>query len=111
MIFAIITVRPNDTVKIVTKIRRITEPSLAQKVLIILILPVACQVVFFAVLTNLLTEAEREIWRENHSKAVISVANEVNKSFYDAGTALLAYSYTRSTPMLERYKSLSQTIP
>ena len=92
-------------------LKNLFRPGLARKVLIILFLPVVSQVVFVAILFDLLRQAERDVWKENHSKSIISLSNELSKNFYDASAVLLGYTYTRSSAMLERYQALLLAIP
>lgn len=83
---------------------------LSHKALIIVAVPLLFELVFLATLTTLLKRAEYEIWRERHSKAVISESNALLKNFVDSGFALYMYGSTGADAFLERYKELSYQI-
>jgi signal transduction histidine kinase len=85
--------------------------TLAQKALILVIVPVLFETVFVAVLAFLLNQAEMEALRESHSKAVIARANDLIKLFYDAGIALAAYDFSHDDAVLRKYESIVDEIP
>jgi len=70
---------------------RLTIP---QKGLILVILPLTFELIFVAVLTLLLNQAELEVQREKHSKSVIYATNELTRSITDATTAAGGYRLT-----------------
>src|ERR1700733_2302306 len=87
------------------------EPSLAQKALLLVLLPVVCQLIFVATLSQMLLQAEREVWEESHSKNVVAESNALIKAFYDLGVALVTYAYGRSTTALEQFYVTAEIIP
>ena len=84
---------------------------LSHKGLILVAIPLLFEIVFVGILTYALKRAEYEIWRERHSKAVLTEANSLLKNIMDSGLALYICSTTGSEKMLDRYKELSLEIP
>ncbi len=70
--------------------------KIVHKGAILVLVPLLFELVFLAVLTELLHRAEVEVQRQVRSKAIISQANTLSKLFYDAGVAMGGYSITKS---------------
>lgn len=85
--------------------------KLSHKGLILVAIPLIFELVFVGTLVLALKRAEYEIWRERHSKAVLSESNTLLKNFMDTGLSLYMYGTTGSDTALERYKELSEEIP
>ncbi|MBY0357204.1 MAG: CHASE3 domain-containing protein [Candidatus Obscuribacterales bacterium] len=84
--------------------------NLSHKALSLVAVPLLFELVFLTVLTGLLRQAEYEIWREHHAKAVISESNALLKNFLDSGFALYMYATSGADPFLLRYQELSEQI-
>jgi signal transduction histidine kinase len=84
---------------------------LSHKVLILVSVPIVLMLVFVATLAALQKQAEDEIWRERHSKAVIAECNSLMHNFMDAGMFLFLYEETHQRSFLKSYQSMSQQIP
>ncbi len=85
--------------------------QLSHKGLILVAVPLLFEIFFVVVLIFALKQAEVEIWRERHSKAVLAESNNLLKNIMDSGLALYIYGTTGSDRMLERYKDLGVEIP
>lgn len=84
---------------------------LSHKVLILVSVPIALMLVFVATLATLQKQAEDEIWRERHSKAVIAECNSLMHNFMDAGMFLYLYEETHQRNFLNSYQSMAEQIP
>jgi PAS domain S-box-containing protein len=97
--------------------KKMTRPKLrlnlniSTKGLIIVLLPLALELVFVFILGFLLNNAEMEVQRQIRSKAIISQANTLSKMFYDAGVAMGGYSITKSPLFSDRYDKIVRQIP
>lgn len=87
-----------------------TSLSLKQKALILVAVPLLFEFAFVATMAFLLKRAEHEIWRERHSRAVVSESNSLLKNFLDCAFALYMYGNTGGDIFLERYKELNDQI-
>jgi PAS domain S-box-containing protein len=85
--------------------------NISTKGLIIVLLPLALELVFVFILGFLLNNAEMEVQRQIRSKAIISQANTLSKMFYDAGVAMGGYSITKSPLFSDRYDKIVRQIP
>lgn len=85
--------------------------QLKDKALILVVVPLAFQLVFVATLTILLRQAETATLRESHSKLILAESNSVLRSFTDAGMALYMYQLSDSQSSLERFQDLCESIP
>ena len=85
--------------------------KISQKGLILVLVPLACQLMFFVGLSVLLQQSEVEVQRQIRSKAIISRANSLSKLFYDAGVAMGGYSITKSPLFADRYDKIVRQIP
>lgn len=77
--------------------------KLGQKSLILVLVPVVFEIVFVAALFLLLRQAEYEVWRETHSKAVVSETNDIWRLCYDSGVSLFTFAATKQAALGERY--------
>lgn len=85
--------------------------KLAHKLLLLVVLPLFFELCFVFVLSGLLRNAEIELHRESHSKAVIAESNELVKNFYDASSALVAYAVSPSQQVTTEYLKRVELIP
>lgn len=85
--------------------------QLSHKGLILVAVPLLFEFVFALVLILAIRQAEHEINRERHSKAVLTESNALLKNIMDSGLALYIYGTTGSDKMLERYKELGEEVP
>ncbi|HEY9681880.1 MAG TPA: PAS domain S-box protein, partial [Oculatellaceae cyanobacterium] len=85
--------------------------QLSHKGIILVSVPLILELVFIAVLSILLHQAEVEVQRQIRSKAIISQANALSKLFYDAGVAMGGYSITKSPLFSDRYDKIVRQIP
>lgn len=85
--------------------------KLSKRGLILVTVPLLFELLFVGVLIFSLERTEHEIWKERHSKAVISESNALLKSFLDTGISLYMYGTTNSESALERFKELQLQIP
>lgn len=85
--------------------------KLAHKLLILVALPLSFELFFVFVLTGLLKQAEVELHRETHSKAVIAESNELIKNFYDVSSTLVAYAVSPSQQVAGEYLKRVALIP
>ena len=85
--------------------------KLAHKLLLLVVLPLSFELCFVIVLSGLLRNAEIELHRESHSKAVIAESNELVKNFYDASSALVAYAVSPSQQITVEYLKRVELIP
>lgn len=85
--------------------------KIVHKGAILVLVPLLFELVFLAVLTELLHRAEVEVQRQVRSKAIISQANTLSKLFYDAGVAMGGYSITKSPLFSDRYDKIVRQIP
>lgn len=86
--------------------------KLFQKGLILVLVPIVFELIFVATLASLLRQAEDGMIKENHSRAVVTTAHDLQKIFYDAGAQLSFYNMTKDEAFLKRYQnSLNKKIP
>ncbi len=86
--------------------------KLFQKGLILALVPIIFELVFVACLATLLKQAEDGMIKENHSRAVVTTAHDLQKLFYDAGASLSFYRMTRDAAFKRRYfVAIKKTIP
>ncbi|HIA54564.1 MAG TPA: HAMP domain-containing protein [Candidatus Melainabacteria bacterium] len=86
--------------------------KLSQKGLILVLVPIVFELIFVVCLATLLKQAEEGMIKENHSRAVVTTAHDLQKIFYDAGAALSFYRMTRDDSFMRRYHTaIEQKIP
>jgi len=85
--------------------------KLAHKLLLLVILPLSFELLFVSILAVLLRNAEHELNRETHSKAVIAECNDIVKNFYDTSAALVAYAVNPSQQVTTEYLKRVELIP
>ena len=85
--------------------------KISQKGFILVLVPLAFQMVFLIVLSVLLQQSEVEVQRQIRSKAILSRSNALSKLFYDAGVAMGGYSITKSPLFADRYDKIVRQIP
>lgn len=83
--------------------------KLTQKGLILVLVPILFELFFVATLAGLLKQAEEGMIKENHSRAVMTMAHDLQKLFYDAGTAISFYKMTNGEIFKKRYFDAIQT--
>ena len=69
--------------------------TLAQKVFVLVCLPLVFQIVFVGTLANLLVQAERESAQEAHAKDLQSEVNKILRMIIDSGTKLVITEYVK----------------
>lgn len=84
--------------------------SLKQKSLVLVLVPVLFELFFIVVLFGLLRQAEHEVWRETHSKAVISESNDVWRLSYDSGISLFGYAATHHSALSAKFEEAEQEL-
>jgi len=76
--------------------------KLFHKGLILVLVPIVFELIFVATLASLLKQAEDGMIKENHSRAVVTTAHDLQKIFYDAGAQLSFYNMTKDEAFLKR---------
>jgi signal transduction histidine kinase len=84
---------------------------ITHKGIIIVAIPLICELFFLGLLWHLLEQAEEETQRAQHSKEIIASGDSLIKLYYDAGTALLHYGFTQNKASGEAYDQIIQEIP
>ncbi len=77
--------------------------SLKQKSLLLVLVPVLFELFFIVILFGLLRQAEHEVWRETHAKAVISESNDIWRLAYDTGITLFSFAATRHSALAIKF--------
>ncbi len=85
--------------------------TLKKKGMLIVVLPLACQLVFVLVLIGLLREAEQDMWREAHTSAVLSRTNSVISLVHRLASSLFMYTVTMSQQSQAQFNRLMQEVP
>lgn len=85
--------------------------NLSQKGTILVLIPLAAELIFVCTLMAALVKAEHEIWRKSHSNTVFAESNALLNTFVNSTMSLYIYGTTGSDSALERYKELSKQIP
>ncbi|MBY0358362.1 MAG: HAMP domain-containing histidine kinase [Candidatus Obscuribacterales bacterium] len=85
--------------------------KISQKGLILVAVPLLCEILFVSILIFLLNQAEHDAQRANRAKLVILQAQSFSKGFFDAGASLLAYTKTGSPLFAQRFEAICQRLP
>lgn len=85
--------------------------SIAQKGIILVLLPLLFELVFAAGLFVLEQRAEEIAAEEQRSKEIVSQINELIKLSYDSGSSAAMYGFTKSEILRERYHKLIKQVP
>ncbi len=85
--------------------------EIGRKGLVIVLVPLACNLAFLFACAILLQQSEAEVQRHVRSKAIIAHANVLSKSFYDCGIAMGGYSITKSPLFADRFERIKTEIP
>lgn len=85
--------------------------KLWQKGLILVAVPLSFELLFVGALVTLLRQAENEIWKERHARAVVTECDRLVKNFVDAGILSMIYRTTSSETILQKQEELAQEIP
>jgi signal transduction histidine kinase len=88
----------------------ISSLSLVRKGLLILSIPLVCQVVFLSGLGLLVWKEQTEKDRARHAEAVIATTTRLLDRYYAAGRALLLYTATKSGMVDAQYEKAKQQI-
>ncbi len=72
--------------------------------LILVGVPIGLMLIFLVSLSLLLTQAELKTQEVDRSKKIISKANELLKGYFDAGSQLLFFKYTKSETTRQRFE-------
>lgn len=81
-----------------------TNLNISQKGLILVSVPLICELIFVGALTHLLNQAETAIKREAHSKEVVATTNSITRIMVDGSGASAIYKLTGSRTFLLRYQ-------
>lgn len=87
------------------------ELKIKHKGLILVAVPLLFELIFLAVLSGLLRQAEYKTWQEMHSKTVVYESGNLSRQFHDAGIAMGGYALTKSPLFRERFDSIVSSIP
>lgn len=85
--------------------------KLSHKGLILISVPLVCELIFVGTLVQTLDVAERELKLETHRKTIVKSFNELMQHFYDAGAALYGYKKYKDQLFLAKFEKLSESIP
>lgn len=70
--------------------------KLSQKGLILVAVPLVFEFIFVIALAAMLEQAESERRQEAHSKAIVSLSNDLSNGLFDAASSIFAWHYTNS---------------
>jgi signal transduction histidine kinase len=70
--------------------------KLSHQGVLLVSVPLVCQIVFILVLTMLLGQVEREAYKAEHSRNILLAADRLVALFYQAGTALATYDVSKN---------------
>ncbi len=79
--------------------------------LILVAVPLLFEIVFVALLANLLTQQELETQRTERNRAVVSLASDLTQEYLNAGQLIVAWRFSKSDEFLSRYDESLQIIP
>lgn len=86
--------------------------KIAQKVLLLVAVPLLFQYTFVVILAYLLQQSEHEIMQERHARELISCANGLYTSFVSLGTLVFLYESSERQPAFgDRLIDTFETIP
>lgn len=85
--------------------------KLSQKILILVLVPLLCQLAFFFTIRTMLGEAESALQRETSARVVLDRTNEVMQGVLEALGAGSLYNITMSADSQIEYNRAIQTIP
>lgn len=84
--------------------------NLAQKALLVVLVPLAGQVGFLGILMNLLQSAETALWQESHQRAIVTEIGELQRNFYALGQVYVVYTRTRDAYFDKQFTSLGKNV-
>jgi len=84
--------------------------KIAHKGLLLISVPLICQLIFVSVLIGLEQQVEQSEIRERRSKAIVSDVSELLKLGYDLTQSAIFYSMTKSNVFAERFKRQSNDL-
>ena len=79
--------------------------TLAQKVFVLVLLPLTFQIVFVATLANMLKQVERENAQEAHAKDLQSEVNKILRLIVDSGARLVVSEFAKGEGISEKKHS------
>jgi signal transduction histidine kinase len=85
--------------------------KLTQKALILVLVPLIFELLILAVLTALLQQSEAATRREAHSREIAGAANRLSQLFFDAGSAVFVYRFSKNRAFAQRYHQSVLAIP
>ncbi|MGH9551848.1 MAG: PAS domain-containing protein, partial [Terriglobales bacterium] len=85
--------------------------KLSQQALILVSVPLVFQLLFIGVLVYLLALSEREAAVLDHSKAVVSSAENVRKMAYEASVSMMLYGFSHSAAARDSFEKLWAQLP
>lgn len=83
----------------------------AQKGLILVAVPLVCEIAFVVVLSLLLVQAEHDLRQTNQSRLKIAQIEAITKDVFDASACLFAYGTTHNAVFALRFDAIRQRIP
>jgi len=84
--------------------------KLSHKLIGLVIIPLAFEILFFVVLTGLLKQTEQEAIREKHARIVIAKCNGIHDLIFDAGTSMAAFTFSRNDELRIKYYELLKNV-
>lgn len=84
--------------------------KVAHQGLIIILIPLACELVALGMILYLLDQSNNAIKQEAVSKQIMEEANSLNKILYDGGEAMVQYFYTRDMTELAKFRNRADTM-
>lgn len=88
----------------------LSKLSISQKGLVLVSVPILFELLFIAALVFSLNKAENEAWKEAHSRAVVSEANNLSGLFYQATSVLISYGVVQSESTKELFLATEKRI-
>ncbi len=73
--------------------------------------PLIFELIFVGLLFFMLERTEKLLDEEKRSTQIVSTANEMSKSFFDSGYALVGWNYTKSAVFKTQFEQCTKAIP
>jgi signal transduction histidine kinase len=93
--------------KAISKLKNLT---LSQKGFLLVLVPLAFEIIFVATLYGMLEAAQTKTRQSEHARLAIASIDNLFKHIYDSGAALVAYKLTHSTMLRNRHDELKVEI-
>ncbi len=79
--------------------------------LILVAIPLIFEIVFVALLANLLSHQESETEKTERNRAIVSLGSDITQDYLNAGQLIVAWRFSKSPDFLRRYDESLQIIP